>query len=725
MAFQRIPLWLWVWPCRFWALTIAASASLLAGAVPSSKVLSFSPATRAFSSANLHGNGHVSIGGNQIFASSTDSGRTWSIGKPESFRNRPFVRFHGPDTGFALSNDSLLATLDGGKTWISRTASLPAHEALKSIYFLDGRTLFLSGSGGLILKSSDGGATWATLSAHTFPDVVNFDFPSPAIGYAACVSGSVLKTVDGGLSWSNLATGVVAAVRGVVFPSVDTGFGLAGSNLLKTTDGGATWVIRFLEQADFIALRRAGSRGLVALGATGHALRSDDGGVTWRPLAVPQGEVIADLAFRDSTAGYAGGQNGTVLRTMDGGASWTEVWSPPMGLTRQPLTQAAFSDADHGWVLGSHELFRTTDGGASWTRQNPDTHREMYAIQALDPNTAFIIGQNSLVLKTTDGGAHWVAKDPATGGHLYGLSFLDANNGWVVGSEEFIIRTRDGGDSWSIQSKDGIRTLFDVLAVDSTNVFIGGIDRSANNPHAIGLVLKTEDAGISWVPIEKRYGLDNRNPVNGIGMLRSDALFSTTTSCQHPPPGVCFASEISAVWKSDKGGSPWQPVRKSDQDVYVDTKCILSSACFALTRDGNLDFTTDGSNWDRVDLGIPLNGMHFPSASVGYAVGDSGAIVKVTSEIPIGARPARSVLARFTCAIRDGVLGIDLSSAAAIRVCIIGVDGSLLGDLAEVRMPAGPHHIALPPTKGLGVRFVQVQIGSRTHVLRWVDLVGG
>src|SRR5688572_29939006 len=66
----------------------------------------------------------------------------------------------------------------------------------------------------------------------------------------------------------------------------------------------------------------AGER-LVAAGAHGHIVFSDDGGTTWQQAQVPVSADLTALHFVDATLGWAVGHEGVVLHTADGGASWT------------------------------------------------------------------------------------------------------------------------------------------------------------------------------------------------------------------------------------------------------------------------------------------------------------------------------------------------------------------------------------------------------------------
>ncbi len=60
----------------------------------------------------------------------------------------------------------------------------------------------------------------------------------------------------------------------------------------------------------------------VAVGDDGVALRTTDGGKTWKRLAPGTGEDLTAVCFDTSQRGWVVGDDGVRLRTTDGGATW-------------------------------------------------------------------------------------------------------------------------------------------------------------------------------------------------------------------------------------------------------------------------------------------------------------------------------------------------------------------------------------------------------------------
>jgi photosystem II stability/assembly factor-like uncharacterized protein len=128
--------------------------------------------------------------------------------------------------------------------------------SFRAIGFLDAENIWLSGSKGSILKSSDGGKTWRNVCPEKFKA---FDFRGIAVlntqeivtmsaGDGSEGKAFLLKTVDGGNTWNVV---LEKKEKGVFFDTVkfqDTknGFVLGDAidlkpYLLQTKDGGLTW----------------------------------------------------------------------------------------------------------------------------------------------------------------------------------------------------------------------------------------------------------------------------------------------------------------------------------------------------------------------------------------------------------------------------------------------------------------------------------------------------
>jgi hypothetical protein len=210
--------------------------------------------------------------------------------------------------------------------------------------------------------------------------------------------------------------------------------------ILRTTDGGATWVSQTSGTDDWLyAVKFSDDNNATAVGFLfGTIVHTTDGGATWVTQNSGTTEGLLGVDFTDANTGTVVGGAGTILHTTDNGATWV----PQVSGTSVQLRAVSFSDAETGTVVGElGTILRTTDGGATWAPQTSGTTNTLLAVTFTDANNGTAVGQIGVILKTTDGGATWTRQESGTNQDLYNVAFASTDMGTAVGGFGAILRT--------------------------------------------------------------------------------------------------------------------------------------------------------------------------------------------------------------------------------------------------------------------------------------------
>ncbi|MBS1494686.1 MAG: T9SS type A sorting domain-containing protein [Bacteroidetes bacterium] len=266
-------------------------------------------------------------------------------------------------------------------------------------------------------------------------------------------------------------------IRDVVFLTGDTGF-LAGSNcILKTVNGGVTWVntapdttisynfISFLNQNTGYVSERQSSD----LYSPIRIYKTTNAGAQWSLISTSQTsfgitgiQPINENVFYLSTGytiyGPIGPPThlGSLLKTTNGGESYSTSFYIN---EYHNFYSTQFINENTGWGIVMYDtsttkMIKTTNGGQNWFLSDPGL-RSISKYQFVNESTGYIIGfpasGGGVFIKTIDGGTKWQeyrTHDSINDGPR-ALYFIDANTGWLCGRNFSISKTTDGGNSWA------------------------------------------------------------------------------------------------------------------------------------------------------------------------------------------------------------------------------------------------------------------------------------
>jgi hypothetical protein len=339
-------------------------------------------------------------------ATTHDGGRDWTAGSllpaPGGIATSSLV-FTSASTGFSWGQDIVLATTDGGRTWVWKaipgasmigstlTSVSAAGASVWAAFECDGacasadrRSAFASvwswtpgGSWGEVLAPAllDGGYVQEVVR-HAGTDLVLVEAPTAYQMKFGAATGELLVSTDLGATWStrSLPCGSIVGHDGTATPqqpfevtpvpaSVAVVTGVPGEAALLACTGQD---MMQLEPESIWALSALGTQGrwqlqaddLAVAGLANPHVPPDVGAAHWSRGA---------MILQTPTAGViwmSGGQAGA-SRSTDGGRVWQ--WTTIPGF----FPQVQFLDDSHGWcLLSGHpqgDLFATSDGGTTWS----------------------------------------------------------------------------------------------------------------------------------------------------------------------------------------------------------------------------------------------------------------------------------------------------------------------------------------------------------------------
>lgn len=263
--------------------------------------------------------------------------------------------------------------------------------SLRGLSAVSDQVAWASGSGGTVLRTVDGGATWETVDVPNnekidFRDVEGFD-ANTAIVLSAGLPALIYKTVDGGKTWDRK---YFSDVEGTFYDAMDfwndsegIAFGDAIDGrllILKTSDAGETWQELPYDQ------RPQAKDGQGGFAASGTCLRTN-------------GESSVYIGL--------GGEEASLFYSSDKGETWAKTITPMQsGEATQGIFSIDFKNDLEGLMVGGDyrgdSLTRinsayTTDGGVSWfpvmASLSPDGYRSGVAVY--DNDLVLAVGRES------------------------------------------------------------------------------------------------------------------------------------------------------------------------------------------------------------------------------------------------------------------------------------------------------------------------------------------
>jgi len=557
----------------------------------------------------------------------------------------------------------------------SRVTPLPQENTINDIIKIPGTDNLIAVCGGSIyMISEDVGNSWQVFTNPANKDnnfgCVSGFFTNSSTGFITGNDKSILKTTNGGQTWAEVYSDVAMyyweKYYDINFYNTYTGVTVGyDGNILFSNDGGDTWDSTLvIVDFDLYAAAFCTSIKVFAVGNDhNNILISNDAGETWNTQAIyppiPGGS-LKDILFLNNNVGFITVNNSSssrILRTENGGENWATVW------TGYDLpNKIDFYDDMHGAVSWGGNMYEsgvllTNDGGLTWEGFSPggfSWHIDK-AIIMTDNNDVLIAGSLGRIFKSDFGGQSWdILSDRTFWGSIFQVQFTDALTGYALAESHTggmaannLMKTTNGGLTWNVIGMGDSYSEASFCFVDNetgyyaSNSFSTEIRKTTNggedwvllnsdtydfNPLCIkffnesfGLIcgtnniIRTTDAGNTWELVYEGYFTEDHWDIH----FKSENEILVT--------GADFAQTF--IINSLDGGNTWESEYIGNYGIAFDIDFINPDTGFIACENNMILKTIDGGgNWDTTSInseeGTQFFKIQFPSNEVGYASAD-------------------------------------------------------------------------------------------------------
>lgn len=292
-----------------------------------------------------------------------------------------------------------------------------------------GERLVAVGLRGQIVYSDDQGKSWSQAKVPVSTDMVALAFPSALQGWAVGHGGVVLHSTDGGATWTKKLDGAQAAKIAIGYFESRAASDPIAAHLLADEkgllDAGGT--------QPFLGVHFENDKVGYVVGTFNRIFRTEDGGETWQPLMDwtdnPKG-----LHFNAVVGGhglYLAGELGLVWRLDPARKRFVQVPTPYngtlFGLVADGPVLLAFG------MRGS--LYRSEDEGKTWVRIALGTVAGITGGSVLPDGAIALVTQAGGIYVSHDGARNFSPHKPSLPMSYFGVNPAGKNRIVLSGSE--------------------------------------------------------------------------------------------------------------------------------------------------------------------------------------------------------------------------------------------------------------------------------------------------
>ena len=590
----------------------------------------------------------------------------------------------------------------------------------------DPRRVYLGTADGVLYRSDDAGLRWQRLSpgfphrGASLDEIVVDPRGALLVGFweVAGSGGGIVRSEDGGKTFAALPGMTGQSVRALAQSAANPDVLVAGTiaGVFRSVDGGKTW--RRITPEDHAELRNVESVAIdptipdvVYVGTWHLPWKTSDGGASWELIhtgMIDDSDVFTMTVDRwNARKVYATACSG-IYRSADGAAKWTRIRGIPAS-SRRTRSFAQSPDNQEVFYAGTTEgLWISEDATVTWRQATPKSV-VVNSVLAL-PGGVLLLGSDGAgVLRSTDDGKSWMTSNQgfserfvsrilfdAAGRRVLAGIWGDRNHGGVFaapsprGPWTRIAPGLEGREVLSLAvaggriiagTDDGLFLSADPAAPwRRLPTLVGGVDLHPRVTDILTLsdqallaasaqgILRSLDGGLTW----RRPSLGMWGPAH--------ALAASSRSL-----GLVLAATPLGFFKSVDGGDRWVLVSRGLGVAEAHTIAFVPSndrVVYATSTKGLFRSKDQGSTWSQVTGGIPFTDI------TGFALRPDGRTIYASDFTWGGIFMSQDAGETWARLPTEGLV--------SDRIWTLGLDPTT-PDRILVASPSGGLHLLSPP----------------------------
>ncbi|MCD4843341.1 MAG: hypothetical protein K8R25_02530 [Methanosarcinales archaeon] len=455
--------------------------------------------------------------------------------------------------------------------------------------------------------------------------------------------GGIFKTVNGGADWELITRKVKFAACGtfdvqgrlIVVDPKNSNIIYAGSHkdgIFKSTDGGASWVLKGLAGnyissvvVDPINTNTIYVSAQITISGTQPGLfKSTDGGNTWQTLTRSYNVYDLTIDSQNPQILYAAAYNQGIYKTTDGGTTWTS--KTPVGTLDSDDPNCIAGEIEYVSIAASptnpqivytkskcrNQVYKTTNGGDTWEKipssnsniftGDWDFDNSLFAISSsgitVDPTNSnrVYLGTWYAIWRSDDSGNTWTVKPnglETSAAQATAVNPDSSNELYSCHADIGLYKSVDSGATWTRIPEVGGNCW--AIAIDnSTNpitIYVGTGSWSGSTTN--GKIFKSTDNGKSW-----------SDTINGLTDSRIRSIVIDPTN-----PSIVYTGHTNGrIYKSTNKGSSWSKKSSglgSSEVLQIVINPSSPNIVYAVQKNNGIYKSTNGGDsWSSINNGI-------------------------------------------------------------------------------------------------------------------------